>query len=170
MFSISSSTTGWLIMEHVHIVLHNSISGLQIKRVSLRLSVPTCEPESPASSNNWHFPHGGKHRIPPQQAQRAAVVFPFREDEVHYHQQARFVLGRRSVNALGLSHEFGSRLRAHRQWVVDHGYESEKRGGGVGGWGLRHSDGGGVWTADNVVEEEMKVAELLLFQSQRLPR
>jgi len=138
--------------------------------VSLRLSVPTCEPKKPASSYDWHFPHGGEHRIPPQQAQRAAIELPFRELQVHYHQQGRFLLGRRPVYSLGLSHEFGSGFGAHCQWVVDHRYESEKRGGRVGGLGLRHSDGGGVWAADNVVEEEVKVAELLLLQSQRLPR
>jgi len=71
---------------------------------------------------------------------------------------------------LGLSHEFGSGFGAHGQWVVDHRYESEERGGRVGGGGLRHSDGGGVWAADNVVEEEVKVAELLLLESQRLGR
>jgi len=80
-------------MEDVDVVLHYSIPSLRIKRVSLRLSIPTCEPESLASSNDWHFPHGGEHRIPPQQAQRAAIVFSFREHQVHYHQQTRFCLG-----------------------------------------------------------------------------
>jgi len=32
---------------------------------------------------------------------------------------------------------------------------------------LDHSDGGGVWAAENVVEEEVKVAELLFLESQR---
>nr|KYP70640.1 hypothetical protein KK1_009863 [Cajanus cajan] len=52
-------------MEHVDVVLDNSIPCLEIKRVSLGLSIPTCEPESPASSNYWHFSHGGEHRVPP---------------------------------------------------------------------------------------------------------
>jgi len=107
-------------MEHVDVVLHNSISSLKIQRVSLGLSIPTCEPKKPASSYDWHFPHGGEHRIPPQQAQCAAIVFPFAEHEVHDHQQAKFFLGGRSVNSLGLSDEFGSLFGARGQWVVGH--------------------------------------------------
>jgi len=78
------------------------------------------------------------------------------------------MLGRRSVYSLSLSHNFGFGFGAHSQWVVNHGYVSEKRGGRVGGRGIRHSDGGGVWTADNVMEEEVKVTKLFLLQSQRL--
>ena len=55
------------------------------------------------------------------------------------------------------------RVRGYSQWVVDHGYVSEKRGGRVGGRRLRHSDGGGVWATDNVMEEEVKVAQLFLL-------
>ncbi|RDX65675.1 hypothetical protein CR513_55649, partial [Mucuna pruriens] len=148
-------------MEHVDVVLHNSIPCLDIKRMSLGLSIPTCEPESPASSDDWHLPHGGEHRIPPQQAECAAIVLPFREC------QPRLVLGRRSVNSLGLSDRFGSRLWARCQWVVGHHEESEKRGGIVGHLGLGHFDRGGLWATDNVVEVEVKVAELLLLEAQR---
>jgi len=160
--------TQCLIMEHVDVVLHYSIPSFEIKRVSLRLSIPTCEPKSAASSHDRHFSHGGENGIPPQQAQRAAIVFPFGEDEVHDHQQANFFLGRRSVNSLGLSDEFGSGLGAHGQCVVGHCYESEKRGGrSIGRVGFNHSNRAGIWAAENVVEEEVKVAQLLLLQSQR---
>ncbi|QCD97548.1 hypothetical protein DEO72_LG6g2258 [Vigna unguiculata] len=59
-----------------------------------------------------------------------------RIEKLHFLQQLAFPSRWRtphSVYSLGLSHEFGFGFGSHGQWIVDHGYESEKCGGRVGG-------------------------------------
>ncbi|KAK7378286.1 hypothetical protein VNO80_03725 [Phaseolus coccineus] len=131
-------------MEHKIVVLHNNIPSLSIKRESL-------------------LEHTHVRTGKPRSLQRLA--FPSRWRTPH---SAPTSLA--SVYSLGLSHEFGYGFGARGQWVIDHRYESEERGGRVSEGGFCYSDSGGVWTADNVVEEEVKVAELLLLESQRLGR
>lgn len=157
----------WSIMEHVDIVLHNSIPCLNIKRVSLGLTIPTCKPEKPAPAHDRHLPHGGKHRIPPQHAERAAIILPLLEHQVHHHQKPNLVLGCRGINPLGFTHELGARVGACGQRVVGHHDEPKSRGGLVGHLGLGDFHSSGLLAADNVMEVEVKVAELLLFETHK---
>ena len=72
-------------MEDVNIVLHNSVSCLVIKTIRLQISKATCEFENPTSANNRQFPFVPEYQVPTQQAQSAAIEFPFREHEVEEH-------------------------------------------------------------------------------------
>lgn len=157
-------------MEHVNVVLHDGVTSVEIQRVGLGVCVATREPERAAPANDGHLPDRIEHLVPSQQAQVASVIFPFHERQVHHHQQAQLVLGSRRVYSLGLAHELGLGVRPNGERIVHHHHGPERRLGGVGHGGLRHPHGGGIAAADDVVEVEVEVAQLLLAEAKRRRR
>ena len=157
-------------MEDVNIVLHNSVPCLVIETILLQISKATCQLENPTSANNRQFSFVLEYQVPTQQAQSAAIELPFREHQVEEHHQGNLVLVWKPVQSLSLSDNFVPGIRPNGQRVVGYCQESEKRGGSVGPLGLCNLHCCGLGPACNVVQEEVKVEQLLLFQTQRIRR
>ena len=154
-------------MEYVKVVLHNSVTCLGIKTILLGMSKATSKLENPTSTNNWQFPLVVEYQVPTQQAQSAPIEFPFREHKVKEHRQGNFLLVCKPVKSLSPSHKFGTRVGPNGQWVVRYHQEPEKRGWVGRGLCLCDRDCGGFGPARNVMEEEVKVEQLLLLETQR---
>ncbi|CAN0879138.1 hypothetical protein LINGRAHAP2_LOCUS12873, partial [Linum grandiflorum] len=153
-------------MENIHIILNNSIPSLDVENPSLRLRIPSRKPKKPAATDHRHLPHRRHHGVPPQHTQRAPVILPFHKYKIKRHKQAHLRLRGRPINTLGPAHHLGRRLRPNSQRVVHHGRHSKPRGGSVAGLGLGYRDHGRVGPADNVVEVEVEVTELLLLETE----
>ncbi|CAN0927586.1 hypothetical protein LINGRAHAP2_LOCUS35987 [Linum grandiflorum] len=153
-------------MENIHIILNHSIPSLEIKPVSLRLSVPSSKPENPTPSDHRHLPHSGERTVPPQNAQIAAVVLPFLESKIQHHQETELALGRGSVDPLGPAHELRAWVGPYCQRVVHHDHQPEGRARGVGRLRSGHGDCGRVGPADDVVEVEFEVGELFFSEAE----
>lgn len=150
-------------MVDENVVFHDGIAFGEIDGVKLGLSIATSEAKSPSAANNGHFPHRFAHdHVSGQDADGAAVEFSVGEGHGHDHHEPHFRLRYGSVNPLRLPHQFGVGFGSRRQGVV-HGHNGSE-GKGVLGFsvGLGHNDHAGVGPRDHVVEEEVKVGELVL--------
>ena len=72
-------------MKDINIILHNSITSFKVKRVSMSMSIPTCESEKPTPTNDRHFPDIGEHGVAPQHTESAAIILAFSESKVEHH-------------------------------------------------------------------------------------
>ncbi|KAK9156616.1 hypothetical protein Scep_003190 [Stephania cephalantha] len=151
-------------MENIDIVLHHSIASLEVQRMSARLNIPSREPEKPRAANDRHLPHLREHSVPPHYADRAPIVLPFNEREVHRHDQPDLSLRRHRVQPLRPPHQFRPlQIRPQSQRVVDHDHRPESRGGGPVRGGDHH--GCGVGARHHVVPVEAEVGQLLPLHS-----
>lgn len=151
-------------MENINVVLHHGVVGAVIHLVSPRLSIPTSKSEKPAAADDRHLSHGGGHRVPPQDAQITSVVLPFNKREIHNHQEPKFRLRRRGVQSLSSSQQFRPDFRPLRQRIVRHHHRAEQSPRRVGRPRRRSDDQHrrGIPAAEDVVEVEVEVAQLLL--------
>jgi len=88
------------IMEDINIILHGSITSFEVNLMSICLSIASCKPEQPTSTNNRHLSDAGKHIVSPQNAKGAAIILPFCENKVQCHQKTKFTLWCRCINPL----------------------------------------------------------------------
>ena len=109
-----------LLVEDINIGLNYSVKASGVEAVSPGLSVPSGEPEKPASSDDRHLSHRLEEDVAAQDAEGAAVVIPFGEDEVHNHQHPELGLRGRGVDALSASNSLRGTVRPHGQRVVHH--------------------------------------------------
>jgi len=150
-------------MVDENVIFHDGIAFGKIDRVKLGLSVATSEAESPSAANNGHFPHRFAHyHVSPQHADGAAVEVSVGEGHGHHHHKPHLRLRYGRVNPLRLPHQFGVGFGSRRQGVV-HGHNgSEGKGVLDFSVGLGHNDHARVGPRDYVVEEEVKMGELVL--------
>ena len=71
---------------------------------------------------------------------------------------------------MGSSYQLGAGLGSHSQGIVHRKHRAEHRRRLVGHGGLSDSHGGGFRAADDVVEVEVEVAELLFLEAHRFRR
>ena len=149
-------------MHDSNIVLNNGIPSPHINPVSLGQSVPARKPEQPAAADHRHLPHRPHRRVAAEHRQHAAIILSHGEVEVHRLQEPQLLLRSTGVHPLGAPDARRVRVRARSQPVVHHG-DHAKHGAGRGVGGARDADGSRVAAADDVVEVEMEVAQLLLL-------
>jgi len=148
------------------VVFDDGIAFGEIDGVEPGLSVATGEAKSAGAANDGHFPNRFAHyHVSGQHADGAAVEVSVGEGHGHDHHEPHLRLRYGSVNPLGLPHEFGVGFGSRRQGVV-HG-DNGAEGKGVLGFsvGLGDNDHAGVGPGDYVVEEEVKVGELVLTET-----
>lgn len=153
-------------MVDENVVFDDGIALGEIDRVKLGLSVATSEAKSPSAADNGHFPHRFAHdHVSGKDADGAAVEVSVGEGHGHDHHEAHLRLRNGSVNALRLPNQFGVGFGSGREGVV-HGHNGSE-GKGVLGFsvGLGHNDHARVGAGDYVVEEEVKVCELVLAET-----
>lgn len=146
-------------MSDINIILNHSVPSTTIQLNSVGQAIPTSGPEHPGAAHHRHLPHVVHRRVPPDDAQRAPVVGPSREDQVHDHQESELVLARPGIDALRFP-DCGRRgLRALRQRVVHYRRHAEHGEGRLNGLG--DADGGRLAgrgrADDDVVEVEVEV-------------
>ncbi|WVZ05363.1 hypothetical protein V8G54_018712 [Vigna mungo] len=148
------------------VVFNDGIAFGEIDGVEPGLSVATSEAKSASAANNGHFPNRFAHdHVSGQHAYAAAVEVSVGEGHGHNHHKPHLSLRYRSVNPLGLPHEFGVGFGSGSQGVV-HGDDGAE-GKGILGFsvGLGDNDHAGVGPGDYVVEEEVKMSELVLTET-----
>uniref|UniRef100_F6HLG0 Uncharacterized protein n=1 Tax=Vitis vinifera TaxID=29760 RepID=F6HLG0_VITVI len=118
----------------------------------------------PTAADDQHLPHLSEDGVSAQNIKSTIVILALHENKIQHHQQAYFRLQRRCV--LGFSHHLGVRFGSLGQEIVHH----EHRRRLVGHGGLSNSHGDGFRGADNVVEVEVEVAELLFVETHRYGR
>ncbi|CAL9198205.1 unnamed protein product, partial [Musa hybrid cultivar] len=150
-----------LVMRDEEIVLDDGVAGVGVEAVRPGLGVAAGQPEQPAPANHRHLPHAGEHRVPPQYGDRAPVVLPLDEGEVHGHEQRRLLLGGEGVESLSPADEPRGQLRPQSHGVVHHHHHAERGGRRVRRGGLRHAHRARARPADHVVPVEPQVAQLL---------
>lgn len=94
-------------MHDMDIILHDGVTCGEIKPNGPRQGVPPCEAEETAAADDGHLPHRVERRVAAQYGEDAAVELPRREGQVHCHEKAHLILGRRGVHALGPTYELG---------------------------------------------------------------
>jgi hypothetical protein len=126
----------------------------------VRLDVPTRHAELSAAADDAHLADVAEHLVAAEDGERAALVLPGREHEVHHHEEAERLLVRERVGALGAAHLGARGARgARRQRVVDGHHRAEAGGRGVGRRPLRDADGRRARPRHDVVEEHLEGRE-----------
>lgn len=151
------------IMVDVDVVFKDSIPSFDVQEVGLNLSVATCKAENAVATNNRQLSDFIKNLIPSQQTQITPIVLAFREAQVKHHQQPNLFLHHIRVRPLGLPHHLRIRIRAFGKRVIRHHHRPKKRLRRVCYRCLRHSHRRGILPAQDVVEVEMKMGQLLFL-------
>ncbi|KAH0452904.1 hypothetical protein IEQ34_017228 [Dendrobium chrysotoxum] len=98
-------------MHDIDIILHDSVTVGDIKPMSSCQRITPSEAEKPAAADDRHFPHRMEWLVAAQYGEDAAVELPSREGQVHGHEEAHLILGRRGVHALGPTYDLGVHVR-----------------------------------------------------------
>lgn len=114
-------------MQHIDIVLNNSVPRLAVEHVRLGERVATREPEQPRPSDDRKLPDGVEHGVSSQNTERASVIFAGGECVRVDHQESQLRLRRRGVDPLSASDTCRVDFRSEGQRVVHYGDESEAR-------------------------------------------
>jgi len=126
-------------------------------------SIAGGEPEHAGATDDGHLSVLLRYGVPPEHAQGASGVVPFRESEVDEHEHAQVVERGQPKEPLGPPHGPGAEVRALRHGIVHDEGGAEAVGDVLGGVDDLHD--GGVVGASKVVVEEV---ELRLFLRRRL--
>lgn len=153
-------------MDDSHIILDNSISSRGVEHVVPRQGNTTGQPEQPRTSNDRNLSHRAQSVVPAENADRAAVVLPTGEGEVHAHQQPQLTLRGRAVCPLRPTNLRRIWILSDGELVVDHHDHPEERRRLVGRSRLGYPEGGWSIAAQCVVEVEVQVGYLLVAQSE----
>ncbi|XBJ01425.1 hypothetical protein VPH35_021078 [Triticum aestivum] len=130
------------------------------RAVGLPHHVPRRHPELPRAAHHGELPRGGHDVVAADDGQRAAVVVPRGEQQVHAHHQHHARLRRHHVEPLRAPHGRRRRRRGLRQRVVDDGRVAEghaREGVGRRGRTLDDLHRRRVAAGDHIVEEEVEM-------------
>lgn len=153
-------------MDDSHIILNNGIPSRGVEHVGPGQGNTTGQPEQPRTSDDRNLSHRAQSLVPAENADRAAVVLPIGEGEVHGHQQPQLALRGRAVCPLRPANLRRIGLRPDGELVVDHVQRPEERQRLVGRRRLGDPDGGWSIAAQYIVEVEVQVGYLLVSQSE----
>ena len=145
-------------MEDINIILHNSITSFEVNLMSICLSIASCKPEKPTSTNNRHLSDAGKHIVSPQNAKGATIILPFCENKVQRHQKTKFTLWCRCINPLCSSYKLWADLGLYGQRVIHHCDQPKWWEGFLSNGCSDNWNSSWVSSTDYVMEVEVKVA------------
>jgi hypothetical protein len=148
-----------LLVHDVDVVLDGGVAGADVEPVRAQQRVAAGEAEGARAADDGELAHGVERAVPAEQRQRAAVVGPRREHQVHGLQEAEPGLVGPHVQPLGAADGGGALLGPLRQRVVhhvhhpEHGHRRRRRGRRR----LHHAHRRRRLAAHRVVEVELEV-------------